>query len=105
MINNPKHGWCDFKLGDFTGQPSYLTNVPKDLLRGFCELFSTGTSSVFFDEEGTEFTLVMNPYSIFIIEEKDDFPCIIDLSELNPKEIEMCIRDSYKIVTCIIVIT
>lgn len=86
MINNPKHGWCDFKLGDFTGHPSYLTNVPVDLLRGFVELFSIGTSSVFFDEEGTEFTLVMTPYSIYIIEEKDS-PHLIDLSELNPKEI------------------
>ena len=33
---------------------------------------SPGRAMVWFDEEGSEFTLVMNPYSIFIIEEKEE---------------------------------
>lgn len=32
MISNPKNGWCNFKLGDFEGTPSYITDVPIDLL-------------------------------------------------------------------------
>ena len=32
MISNPAHGWCDFKVGDFVGHPSYVTDVPLDLL-------------------------------------------------------------------------
>jgi hypothetical protein len=40
MISNPKYGWCDFKIEDnnsneFFGTPSYITNVPVDLLQAF----------------------------------------------------------------------
>ena len=42
MISNPKHGWCDFKIEDdnnnvFFGIPSYITNVPVDLLQSFLD--------------------------------------------------------------------
>ena len=32
MISDSKYGWCNFKLGDFEGHPSYLTDVPVDIL-------------------------------------------------------------------------
>lgn len=72
MISNPNFGWCDFSLGDFTGTPSYLTDVPIDLLDAFCECFEKGRSVCFFDEEGTEFWLILDMHlpSIFVIEEK-----------------------------------
>lgn len=38
---------------------------------------------VWFDEEGSEFTLVMNPYSIFIIEEREE-PVLHDID--RPQE-------------------
>jgi len=41
VISNPKSGWCDFYLGDFEGHPSYLTDVPVDLL-------TTSNYSIFF---------------------------------------------------------
>lgn len=71
MISNPKHGWCDFDLGTFHGRPSYLTNVPIDLLDAFIQYHITGTGIAWLDEEGTWFTFVITPYSRFIIEEKD----------------------------------
>ena len=43
MISNPHAGWCDFKLGDFEGSPSYLTDVPVDLLNAFIEYHEKGT--------------------------------------------------------------
>lgn len=82
MISNPKHGWCDFILGDFYGSPSYLTDVPNDLLDAFISYHVNGYGMAWFDEEGTEFTLVITPYSIFIIEEKDK-PILHDFSEVN----------------------
>lgn len=72
MITNPSCGWCEFHMGDFTGNPSYLTDVPIELLEAFLNYKLTGRAMVWFDEEGSEFTLVMNPYSIFIIEEKEE---------------------------------
>ena len=35
MISNPNLGWCEFHMGDFTGNPSYLTDVPIELLEAF----------------------------------------------------------------------
>lgn len=61
MISNPKHGWCDFRIGDFVGTPSYVTMVPLDLLYGFSAFLSTKEpQEIFLDEEGTEFSLFLN---------------------------------------------
>ena len=89
MISNPKHGWCDFKIEDdnnnvFFGTPSYVTNVPVDLLQAFLDYKIKGQGIAWFDEEGTEFTLVLNPYSMFIITENEDCEGrLYDFSELN----------------------
>ena len=71
MISNPKNGWCDFKLGDFVGRPSYLTDVPMDLLDAFISYFRDGCGICWFDEEGTEFTLVLKHPIKFILEERE----------------------------------
>ena len=78
MISEPKFGWCKFKLNNFNGTPSYLTNVPLDMLEAFVNFWKKSTAlAVHFDEEGKEFTLVINYNSIFIIEERDDEPKLI----------------------------
>lgn len=89
MISNPINGWCNFKLGTFTGTPSYLTDAPVDLLEAFINLHSKGFGMAWFDEEGTEFSLVLTPYSIFIIEEKDgNRPVLHDFSEMKIDKLE-----------------
>lgn len=87
MISNPKHGWCNFKLRTFKGTPSYLTDVSVDLLMAFIDYHAKGCGVAWFDEEGTEFTLVITPYSLFIIEEKDK-PILHDFSEMKIENIE-----------------
>ena len=87
MISNPKYGWCDFDLKTFHGTPSYLTDVPVDLLNAFIQYHTTGTGIAWFDEEGTEFTLVITPYSLFVIEEKNK-PVLHDFSEINIDNLE-----------------
>ena len=86
MISNPKHGWCDFKLRTFEGTPSYLTDVPVDLLGAFIDYYTKGQGMAWFNEEGTEFTLVINPYSLFIIEEKEN-TMLYDFSEMNVEKL------------------
>jgi len=86
MISNPKFGWCDFKLRTFYGSPSYLTNVPVDLLDAFIDYFANGMGMAWFDEEGTEFTLVINPYSLYIIEEKGK-SVLHDFSEMKVEKL------------------
>lgn len=87
MISNPKYGWCDFDLKSFHGSPSYLTDVPVDSLNAFIQYHTTGTGMAWFDEEGTEFTLVITPYSLFVIEEKDK-PVLHDFSEIKINNLE-----------------
>lgn len=87
MISNPKDGWCNFRLRTFDGTPSYLTDVPIDLLTTFIDYHTKGYGMAWFDEEGTEFTLVITPYSLFIIEEKDK-PSLHDFSEIKIENLE-----------------
>ena len=87
MIGNPNCGWCSFDLGTFHGTPSYLTDVPVDLLNAFIQYHVTGVGIAWFDEEGTEFTLVITPYSLFIIEEKNE-SVLHDFSEINIDNLE-----------------
>lgn len=89
MISNPKHGWCSFKLGEFEGTPSYLTDVPLDLLNAFINYHTQGSGVVVLDEEGSYFTLILTQYNfgIFIIEEKNK-AALYDFSEMNIKDLE-----------------
>ena len=67
MLSNPKAGWCELEIGDFKGTPSYLTDVPVDLLTAFINYYKNGIGAVFFDEEGSEFNLLLSNYSAYII--------------------------------------
>ena len=87
MISNPRHGWCNFKLGTFKGTPSYLTDVPVDLLDAFLDYHCKGVGVAWFDEEGTEFTLVITPSSLYIIEEKEKL-ILHDFSEMKIEKLE-----------------
>lgn len=98
MITNPKAGWCDFYLGDFEGSPSYLTDVPIDLLDAFLDYHRKGYGVAVFDEEGSYFTLILTQYNwgIYIIEEKD-FPTLHNFCDFNVEDLEEeLIRDIEK---------
>ncbi|WP_367568366.1 hypothetical protein [Lacrimispora sp.] len=86
MIKNPEHGWCEFNLGEFEGSPGYLTDVPVDLLKGFIEYFTTGVSCVWFDEEGSEFTLILTPYNIYVVKDDEDAE-LYSYPEIKPKDL------------------
>ena len=72
MVSNPKAGWCSFEIGEFQGHPSYLTNVPMDLLEGFIEYEKNKNKKIeiCFDEEGTEFSLFTENNQAYIIAER-----------------------------------
>lgn len=72
MLSCPNYGWCKFSLGNFSGNPSYVTNVPVDTLKAFVDLFTKGCGIVNYDEEGTGFVLILTKYVIYIIDEHDN---------------------------------
>ena len=87
MISEPKYGWCNFKLGDFSGHPSgYMTDVIQDLLNAFINFYKNRASVVVFDEEGSYFTLLLTYNGIYIIEEKEEVK-LFDFSEFDIYEL------------------
>ena len=88
MISNPHCGWCDFKIENFEGTPSYIGDGPLDLINAFIDYHIKGSGVVWFDEEGSEFTLVINSYSVFIIAERDEEPKLYDFSLLKFDDLE-----------------
>lgn len=67
MLANLGYGWAKFTLGEFIGEPSYLTDVPINLLDSFIEYLTSRKSITYFDEEGTEFELIFSFDNLYII--------------------------------------
>lgn len=67
MLSSPKDGWCIFTLHDFVGHPSYITDVVEDTFAAFIDYYEKGLGIVNYDEEGTEFLLVLNNGRVHII--------------------------------------
>lgn len=87
MINDPKCGWCNFKLGSFIGHPSgYMTTVITDLLDAFILFYKNGIGAAVFDEEGSYFTLLLTYNGVYIIEEKEKAK-LFDFSEFDIYEL------------------
>ena len=59
VISNIKAGWCDFDLEGFHGKASYVRAVPMDILQGILNYLEEGGCVISFDEEGSEFHLIL----------------------------------------------
>lgn len=58
MFTKPKNGWTDILLGDFEGLGSYIQDVPVEAMDAcICALRDGVPVELYFDEEGSEFTL------------------------------------------------
>lgn len=72
MVSSPKYGWCKFEVGEFKGNPSYLTDVPMDLARCFVNYLKDGCGCAYFDEEGNDFTFVISDVECYVISRGED---------------------------------
>lgn len=53
MLSEPKYGWTQVEIGDFSQPASYLTDVPMDFLEGFINYLKTGKETeIKIDGEG-----------------------------------------------------
>ena len=59
IFSNLDHGWCNFDLEEFHGRPSYIKYVPMNILDAWEEYQNTGHCIIEFDEEGSEFCVVI----------------------------------------------
>ena len=74
MISICGPGWAKFEYGNFVGRCSYLTDVPVDILEGcskYLDNYSCSIPPIFFDEEGSSFSLVMGYHKSVIIAERE----------------------------------
>jgi hypothetical protein len=91
MLTKPEHGWCNVEIGDFTGWASYIMDVPFNCLNSFISYFTKGKDinsvAIAFDEEGSEFTVVSNYYSTYVIIERDETPVLKYFSDIDIKQL------------------
>lgn len=68
ILTNMSAGWCNFELNDFKGRPSYIRDLPIDVINGYIEYIRTGHCVIEFDEETSWFSLVIcNENEVYII--------------------------------------
>lgn len=72
MLKEPKHGWSQITIGNWSDRCSYLDDVPYLLLEGVEEVCRTGHPvAAKFDAEGWEYLIVFDVYETHIITETD----------------------------------
>lgn len=100
MLSKPYAGWTNVAIGEFKGNASYLTDVPMDCLIAFINALEYYIpASVFFDEEGSEFTLVVGFNGVYVISEREETRLIsvdrrfLDIARELVKDIEDNLED------------
>ena len=69
MFTKPKHGWTDVFIEDFEGAGSYIWgSLPEDCVHAFIQYLKNNESvELFFDEEGSDFTLFVENEKVRIV--------------------------------------
>lgn len=86
ILTNIKYGWCDFDLGGYKGRPSYISNLPFKVLNAYEEYLKYNHCIIEFDEELTQFCLVIWEDTLIIIDNKNGTTQSLYVNE-NPKEV------------------
>lgn len=68
----PHAGWSTLDFGRCYGNISYLQNGAKDLLKWILCYLDNHEAVVSFDEEGSEFLVILTPYVTYVITERHD---------------------------------
>ena len=86
ILTNIKFGWCDFNLGDYKGRPSYISNLPMQILNAYEEYIKYNHCIIEFDEELTQFCLVLWEDTITILDNRNGRVQSFCINE-NPKKV------------------
>ena len=71
ILTIAEYGWCNFKLGNYTGKASYIRNLPLDILKGFEEYKKYGHCIIPFDEETSQVYLIVCDNNIIITDNRN----------------------------------
>lgn len=80
ILEIEKYGWAKIYIGEngsiFIGDASYLSDVPLDFLEAFKLYVDNGKIPVIkCDEEGSEFIIVVDDITTYIISEREKTEC------------------------------
>lgn len=68
MFSEPKNGWVDINIGEWSNYASYLTNPHYDFFDAFENILGNRRQScVYMDAEGHEFIVVLDYNCVYII--------------------------------------
>lgn len=66
-LGKPRFGWCTFQLSTFRGRLSDIQDVTDILLNGIEYYMKNDVAAFSFDEEGSEFHVLITPSETYII--------------------------------------
>lgn len=93
MFSKPKCGWSKFSVNEYSAPVSYVTDVPIDVLDLLITYKTNYCGSMRFDCEGYEFIIILTPYNIYIIEEKDE-STLIQVDSISSNEfVKIALKD------------
>lgn len=87
MIKNEGCGWCKLQIGDFAEKARCPGNAAKVLLELFLDYHHKGYGMAWLDGGGTEYSIILTPYSMYVVEEKEN-AVLYDCSCLTVEKLE-----------------
>lgn len=87
MIKNKGYGWCNLQIGDFAGETVCPSNAAKALLELFSDYHRKGHGMAWLDGGGVEYSVILTPYSMYVMEEKEN-TVLHDCSRLPVEKLE-----------------
>lgn len=77
ILSHPKYGWATVNLNGFKGRVSYLDDIAFDWLKALKVAIENKTvATLYGDEEGSDFYIVLDDYYGFVIVNRDKLETI-----------------------------
>lgn len=77
ILSHPKYGWATVNLNGFKGRVSYLNDIAFDWLKALKVAIENKTvATLYGDEEGSDFYIVLDDYYGFVIVNRDKLETI-----------------------------
>ena len=77
ILSHPKYGWATVNLNGFKGRVSYLNDIAFDWLKALKVAIENKTvATLYGDEEGSDFYIVLDNYYGFVIVNRDKLETI-----------------------------
>lgn len=88
-FSNLNAGWATLIINSFYYEPSFITNVPMDILDAWEEYQNRGYCTLYLFDERDEIFITITRTDAFVIKDKKYIELVPSGSELNPNGFEL----------------